>query len=121
MAKIVSDSWVMAEARDLKKSVAFYAKLGLKPAMRVPYYMEFKIPGGTVLGLHSAGGKKAHRGGSEGGWAIMLRVKNIKKTVSSLKRKRVLCTPVKTAPGGAQFSSFHDPDRNRFLLIQMGK
>ena len=61
MAKMVSDSWVMAGVRDLKRSVGFYAKLGLKPSMRMPSYFELKVPGGTVLGLHAMGGGKCSR------------------------------------------------------------
>ena len=55
--KVVADSWVMADAKDITRSVAFYAKLGLRPTMRMPFYAEFKVPGGTVLGLHSMGTK----------------------------------------------------------------
>jgi predicted enzyme related to lactoylglutathione lyase len=123
MAKIISDSWVMAESRDIKRSVEFYSKLGFKPTRRMPYYVEFKVPGGTVLGLHAAGGKKGKKrsGSSDGGWGIMLRVKNIRKLVADLKHKRVRCTPAKMAPGGAYFSSFKDPDGNRLILLQFGR
>lgn len=124
MAKIVSDSWVMAGVRDMKKSVAFYAKLGLTPAINRPYYVELNLPGGTVLGLHSIGKTRgAKRSGakrmSDGGWGIMLRVKNIEKVVAELKRKRVRCSKVETAPGGADFTSLHDPDGNRLVLVEM--
>ncbi len=122
MARVVSDSWVMAEVRDIKRTVTFYSKLGFKPSLRMPFYVEFKVPGGTVLGLHSSGSKrKKAKGGNAGGWGIMLRVGNIKKVVSGLKRKRIRCAPVKRAPGGAYFSSFKDPDGNRLLLVQMGR
>ena len=123
MGKIVSDSWVMAEARDIKRSVEFYARLGLKPSMRMPFYVEFKVPGGTVLGLHSMGKKTGKRrgGGDRDGWRIMLRVKGIRKIVAGLKRKKVRCSAVKMAPGGACFSSFKDPDGNRLSLVQMGR
>ena len=123
MASVVSDSWVMAEVRDIKRSVGFYSKLGFKPSMRMPFYVEFNVPGGTVLGLHSVGAKKGKkRGGSEiGGWGIMLRVKDIQRFVAGLKRKQIRCSPVKMAPGGAYFSSFRDPDGNRLTLIQMGR
>ncbi len=124
MEKTVSDSWVMAGVRDIKKSIAFYAKLGLKPTMQRPYYAELNLPGGTVLGLHSVRGKKRGKGKtpkrmSDGGWGIMLRVKNIKRVVVDLKRKRVRCGKIATAPGGADFSSLHDPDGNRLVLLQM--
>lgn len=126
MPKIISDSWVMAGVRDIKKSVAFYAKLGLKPAMKMPFYVELNLPGGTVLGLHSVGGKntakgKTRRRVSNGGWGIMLRVKNLKKVVSDLRHGQVRCSKVVTAPGGANISSIHDPDGNRLVLLQMGK
>ena len=49
----------------------------------------------------------------------MLRVKNIKRVVVDLKRKRVRCGKIATAPGGADFSSLHDPDGNRLVLLQM--
>lgn len=114
---------MMAESRDIKRSVQFYSKLGFKPTRRMPYYVEFKVPGGTVLGLHSAGGKKGGKRGvsNAGGWGIMLRVKNIRKLVADLRRKKVRCTPAKMAPGGAYFSSFKDPDGNRLILLQFGK
>lgn len=123
MAKIISDSWVMGESRDIERSVEFYSKLGFKPTRRMPYYVEFKVPGGTVLGLHSAGGKKGKgRGGNNaGGWGIMLRVKNIRKLVAHLRRKTIRCTSAKMAPGGAYFSSFKDPDGNRLTLLQFGQ
>jgi catechol 2,3-dioxygenase-like lactoylglutathione lyase family enzyme len=118
MAKVVSDSWVMGPSKNIKKSVAFYAKLGLKPSMRMPFYVEFKIPGGTALGLHSMKNfeKKQGRGG---GFGIMLRVKGIEKLAAALRRKGVRCSQVRTAPGGAKFSSFSDPDGNTLTLIQM--
>jgi catechol 2,3-dioxygenase-like lactoylglutathione lyase family enzyme len=118
MAKVISDSWVMGPAKNIKKSVAFYAKLGLKPSMRMPFYVEFKIPGGTALGLHSMKNfeKKRSRGG---GFGIMLRVKGIEKLAAVLRRKGVRCSKVRTAPGGAKFSSFSDPDGNGLTLIQM--
>ncbi|MBI3804098.1 MAG: VOC family protein [Nitrospirae bacterium] len=122
MPKVISDSWVMAGVRDMKKSVAFYAKLGLKPAMARPFYAELNLPGGTVLGLHSIG-KEAKQSGSrrmsDGGWGIMLRVKNIKKVVADLKKKRVRCSKIETAPGGADFASLYDPDGNRLTLVEM--
>lgn len=123
MAKVISDSWVMAEARDIKRSVAFYAKLGLKPSMRMAFYAEFNVPGGTALGLHAAEGRKGKKraAGAAGGWSIMLRVRDIRKVVAALKRKKGRCSPVKTAPGGAYFSSFRDPDGNRLTLLQMGR
>jgi predicted enzyme related to lactoylglutathione lyase len=123
MAKAVSDSWVMAESKEIKRSVAFYSKLGLKPSMRMAYYVEFKVPGGTVLGLHSMGKKKGEKrsGNRTGGWGIMLRVKGIQKFAAGLKRRGIRCSPVKTAPGGAMFSSLSDPDGNRLTLIEMGR
>jgi predicted enzyme related to lactoylglutathione lyase len=121
MAKMVSDSWVMAEAKYIPRSVAFYAKLGLKPSMQRTYYAEFKVPGGTVLGLHSMGHASSGRQGKTAlGWRIMLRVPSIKRVVARLKRQKVRCTAVKRAPGGAYFSSLTDPDGNRLTLIQMG-
>ena len=121
MAKVVSDSWVMAEVRSIPRSVEFYAKLGLKPSMQGPYYAELKVPGGTVLGLHSMGRTGGvQRGRTAYGWRIMLRVPSIRKVVSRLKQKKVRCTVVKQAPGGAYFSSLTDPDGNRLTLIQMG-
>jgi predicted enzyme related to lactoylglutathione lyase len=51
----------------------------------------------------------------------MLRVKDIQKLATSLKRRKIRCSPVKTAPGGAQFSKLSDPDGNRLTLIQMGR
>ena len=123
MAKVVSDSWVMGGAQDIKRSVGFYSKLGFKPSIRMPFYVEFNVPGGTVLGLHAAEGKKGKKRGGNNleGWGIMLRVKDIRKLVTDLERKRIRCSPVKMAPGGAYFSSFQDPDGNRLTLIQMGR
>ena len=98
MAKTVVDSWVMGPSKNIKRSVAFYAKIGLKPSMRMPFYVEFKIPGGTALGLHSMGSKVGEKKGRGGGFAIMLRVKGIEKLAASLRRKRIRCSPVRTAP-----------------------
>lgn len=122
MPKVISDSWVMAGVHDVKKSLAFYAKLGLKPEMKMPFYAELNLPGGTVLGLHSVGketsGKRAKKM-SDGGWGIMLRVKDLEKVVSGLKKKKIRCSKIARAPGGADFSSVHDPDGNRLILVQM--
>jgi predicted enzyme related to lactoylglutathione lyase len=121
MPRVISDSWVMAEANNISRSVAFYAKLGLKPSMLRPYYAEFNVPGGTVLGLHSMGRTNGTRPTSRAkGWRIMLRVPSIRTVVARLKRQKVRCTAVKRAPGGAYFSSLTDPDGNRLTLIQMG-
>ncbi len=123
MAKLVSDSWVMAESKDIKRAVTFYSKLGLRPSMQMPFYVEFKVPGGTVLGLHSMGEKKGRKGSGSraGGWGIMLRVKGIQKLAAGLRRRGIRCSAVKTAPGGAMFSKFSDPDGNRLTLIEMGR
>jgi predicted enzyme related to lactoylglutathione lyase len=126
MKRVVTDSWAMGSSRDIKRSVAFYAKFGLKPSMRMPFYVEMKVPGGTVIGLHSEGAgrsgrKRTARRNDKKGWGIMLRVKDIKKTVSGLKQKKVKCTAVRKAPGGAMFSTAHDPDGNRLLLLQILK
>jgi predicted enzyme related to lactoylglutathione lyase len=123
VAKVVTDSWVMAESKDVTRSVAFYAKLGLRPSMRMPYYAEFKIPGGTVLGLHSMETARRTAGSRSrsGGWSIMLRVKDIKKVTAGLRRRGVRCTAAVAAPGGALFSRVADPDGNRLTLIQMGR
>jgi hypothetical protein len=62
MAKAIVDSWVVAPTKNIQRSIEFYSKLGLKPSRRMPDYVEFKVPGGTVLGLYSSGrekGKKA--------------------------------------------------------------
>jgi len=124
--KLIADSWVMAGVKDMKKSVAFYAKLGLKPAMDMPYYVELNLPGGTVLGLHAVGVKEGPKEKiksrlSDGGWGVMLRVKNLTKVVADLKLKRVRCSKIAHAPGGADFSSIHDPDGNRLILVEMEK
>ncbi|HEY4485348.1 MAG TPA: VOC family protein [Nitrospiria bacterium] len=119
MAKVIVDSWVMGSSKNIKRSVVFYAKLGLKPSMKMPYYVEFKIPGGTALGLHSMGEKAGKKGAGGGGVVIMLRVKGIEKLSAGLRRKGIRCSPVRTAPGGAKFSSFADPDGNRLMLIQV--
>lgn len=126
MKRTIADSWVMGRCRDINRSLSFYAKFGLRPSMRMPGYVELKVPGGTVLGLHSEKtGRSPWKRGSGGsgvrGWGIMLKVGNIKKTVSDLKRRKVRCGPVKTAPGGAVFSMVSDPDGNRLILIQVPK
>jgi predicted enzyme related to lactoylglutathione lyase len=123
MAKMVSDSWVMAESRDIKRSVAFYSKIGFQLSLSMPFYAEFQVPGGTVLGLHSMGEKKEPKRSGEGagGWGIMLRVKDIRQIAAALKRRGIRCSLVKTAPGGALFSKFSDPDGNRLTLIQMAR
>lgn len=119
MAKVISDSWVAAESENIPRAVRFYAKLGFKPSRRMPSYVEFKAPGGTVLGLYSMGNKRAKR--PSGGWQIMLRVKGIEKLTADLKRKGIRCNPVEPIPGGARLSWFLDPDGNRLVLIQFDK
>jgi len=123
MAVIIADSWIKADVGDMKKSLAFYAKLGLKPSMQVPSYSEITIPGGTVLGLHQTKKKRPAplKRPSKKGFGVMIRVDNLKKMVSELKRKRILASPIAHAPGGADFSSIYDPDGNRLILVEMGK
>jgi catechol 2,3-dioxygenase-like lactoylglutathione lyase family enzyme len=113
----------MAGVRDMKKSVAFYTKLGLKPSINRPYYVELTLPGGTVLDLHSIGTEKGKRPKAakrmaDGGWEIMLRVKNIEKVVADLKRKRVRCGKIATAPGGADFASSTTPTATGWCLLK---
>ncbi len=123
MAAIIADSWVKADVGNMKKSLAFYAKLGLKPSMQVPSYSEITFPGGTVLGLHQVKKKtpvQAKRP-SKKGFGIMVRVHNLKKVVSELKRKRIPAATIAHAPGGADFSSIYDPDGNRLILVEMAK
>lgn len=119
MAKMVADSWVAAESGNIPRAVRFYAKLGLKPSRRMGSYVEFKLPGGTVLGLYSIGTKRVKR--PSGGWQIMLRVKDIKKLTADLKRKGIRCHPIESPGGGSRLSWFVDPDGNRLVPIQFGK
>lgn len=125
MAKIFVDSWVMATVSNIKKTAMFYQKLGLKPSVKRPYYIEYVIPGGTTIGLHvvhkgqgtAKNTPKKERDGK--GWGIMLRVQHIERKVADLKRKKIDCTPIIQAPGGAYVSYFSDPDGNRFVLLEM--
>jgi predicted enzyme related to lactoylglutathione lyase len=114
----------MGSARDIERSVAFYAKFGLKPSKQTSFYAEIEIPGGTVLGLHlksdeKDGEKKPGSRLSQEGVSLMLRVKDIEKAVTSLKEKKVVCGRIQKAPGGAIFSKVKDPDGNRLLLLEM--
>ncbi|MFQ5780075.1 MAG: VOC family protein [Nitrospiria bacterium] len=123
MTTIISDSWVKADVGDMKIALAFYAKLGLKPTMKVPFYSELTFPGGTVLGLHQVEKKATARQKkkpSKSGFGIMLRVQNLEKVVRDLKRKRIAAAKIAHAPGGADFSSIYDPDGNRLILVEMG-
>ena len=121
MSNMITDSWVMAGVKNVKKSIEFYKKLGLKPAMASDFYAEFNLPGGTVLGLHTVEGRKgpAKKKLSDGGWGIMVRVKDIKKMTAALKTKKIKFTAIKSAPGGADFSSINDPDGNRLIFVEM--
>ena len=123
MAKAIVDSWVVAESKNIKRSIGFYSKLGFIPSRRMQDYVEFKIPGGTVLGLYSTsrGKSKKHGGSGAAGWGIMLRVKNIRKIMADLKRKRIRCAPAEPVPDGGFLSYFKDPDGNRLVLLQFGR
>ena len=123
MSKMITDSWVMAGVKNVKKSIEFYSKLGLKPAMASDFYAEFNLPGGTVLGLHTVESRKGpvKKKLSDGGWGIMIRVKDLKKMTAHLKEKRIKFSKIKSAPGGADFSSMNDPDGNRLTLVEMTK
>ncbi|HTP41231.1 MAG TPA: VOC family protein [Nitrospiria bacterium] len=117
MAKIIADSWVAAESKNVSRAAKFYQKLGLKPTRRMGrHYVEFKVPGGTVLGLYSMGRKRVPK--PKGGWGIMLRVKQIEKRMAELKRKGIRCGRI-TSPGGdSKMAWFADPDGNRCVLLQ---
>ncbi|MFI5304153.1 MAG: VOC family protein [Nitrospiria bacterium] len=121
MANIITDSWVMAGVKNINKSIVFYSKIGLKPAMASDFYAEFNLPGGTVIGLHTLERQKgrAKKKLSDGGWGIMIRVNDLKKMTNQLKRKKIKFSKIKNAPGGADFSSLNDPDGNRLILIEM--
>ncbi|MEK7286679.1 MAG: VOC family protein [Nitrospirota bacterium] len=126
MRSIVTDSWVMGSAKDIKRSVDFYAKFGLTPSMQTSFYAEMEIPGGTVLGLHLKGDdkgeqKKTASRQTKEGVSLMLRVKDIQKAVAALKLKKVVCGKIQKAPGGAIFSKVADPDGNRLILLEMPK
>jgi predicted enzyme related to lactoylglutathione lyase len=120
MARIIADSWVAAESKNVPQAARFYQKLGLKPTRRMGRnYVEFKVPGGTVLGLYSIGRKRVPK--PTGGWGIMLRVKNIEKRIAELKRKGIRCRRIESPGGGSKMSWFADPDGNRCVLLQFGK
>lgn len=119
MAKGITDSWVVAQSNNIPRAVRFYAKLGLKPSVRMPNYVEFKAPGGTVLGFYTMGSRKVKK--QSGGWQIMLRVRGIEKLTAGLKRKGIRTSPIEPAPGGSKLSWFSDPDGNRLTLMEFGK
>jgi predicted enzyme related to lactoylglutathione lyase len=123
MAKTIVDSWVVAPSKNIKRSIEFYYKLGLKPSRRMQDYVEFKVPGGTVLGLYSAEREKIkkHSGSGATGWGIMLRVNNIRKVIADLKRRRIRCATAEPVPDGGSLSYFKDPDGNRLVLLQFGR
>ncbi|MBI3610475.1 MAG: VOC family protein [Nitrospirae bacterium] len=119
MAGRITDSWVVAQSGNIPRLVRFYAKLGLKPSVRMPSYVEFKAPGGTSLGFYSLGSKKVKK--QAGGWQIMLRVKGIEKLTAELKRKGIRVSPIEPAHGESKLSWFTDPDGNRLTLMEFGK
>jgi catechol 2,3-dioxygenase-like lactoylglutathione lyase family enzyme len=123
MSKLITDSWVMAGVKNVNKSIDFYAKLGLKPAMASDFYAEFNLPGGTVFGLHTVEVQKGptKKRLSDGGWGIMIRVKDLKKMTANLKEKKIKFSKIKSAPGGADFSSVNDLDGNRLIFVEMPK
>lgn len=123
MSKLITDSWVMAGVKNVKKSIEFYAKLGLKPAMASDFYAEFNLPGGTVFGLHTVEVKKGEmkKKLSDGGWGIMIRVKDLKKMTAKMKESKIKFSKIKSAPGGADFSSVNDLDGNRLIFVEMPK
>lgn len=118
MAQMIADSWVAAESNNIPRTVRFYKKLGLKPTRRMDHYVEFKLPGGTVLGLYSMGRKRVTR--PKGGWGIMVRVKHIEKLKADLKRKGIRCSQIESPGGGSKMAWFADPDGNRLVLLQFG-
>ncbi len=124
MAINITDSWVKADVGDMDIALTFYAKLGLKPTMKVPSYSELALPGGTVLGLHQVS-KDESMGQTErtskNGFVMMLRVQNLGEVVRNLKSEGLESTKIAHAPGGADFSSVYDPDGNRLVLVEMGK
>jgi len=120
MAKMIADSWVVAPSKNIPRMVRFYKKLGLKPSVRMSSYVEFKAPGGTVIGFYTMGGHKVKK--QTGGWEIMLRVNSLEKVTAELKKKGIRCTPVKPEPpGGAKLAWFLDPDGNQLTMMQFGK
>ena len=123
MSKLITDSWVMAGVKNVKKSIHFYTQLGLKPAMASDFYAEFNLPGGTVFGLHTVEVQKGptKKKLSDGGWGIMIRVKDLKKMTANLKKKKIKFSKIKSAPGGADFSSVNDLDGNRLIFVEMPK
>ena len=120
---MITDSWVMAGVKNVKKSIEFYRKMGLKPTMASDFYAEFTLPGGTVLGLHTVehANGSAKKKLSDGGWGIMVRVKDLKKMTALLKEEKIKFSKIKSAPGGADFSSINDPDGNRLIFLEMPK
>lgn len=125
MAIPIIDSWNVAGAHDMPKSVVFYRKtLGLKLTMKSAFYCEFAVPGGTTLGLHRIMGGPKRRGRAKrkaGGWAVLLRVKDLEKSIARLRKKRIPCSRIETAPGGARFSRLMDPDGNPLTLVAFSK
>ncbi|MBI3621008.1 MAG: VOC family protein [Nitrospirae bacterium] len=119
MAKMITDSWVVAESGNIPRAVRFYAKLGIKPSVRMSSYVELPAPGGTAIGFYTLGHRKVRK--QAGGWQIMFRVNHIEKLRAALKRKGVRTSPIERAPGESKLSWCTDPDGNRLTLMEFGK
>jgi predicted enzyme related to lactoylglutathione lyase len=109
--------WV--HIRNVKKARPFYkGALGLKELdyNEEQQYAMYKLPGGTLLGIHKQGkGEPGREAGTVSG--VYFKVADVRKAAASIAKKggKVTDKPVKK-PWGDWNATIADPDGNEFCI-----
>jgi predicted enzyme related to lactoylglutathione lyase len=111
-------SSIMVYTRDMSKSVGFYRDtLGFKLDMESPFWSQFDLGGGLILGLHHSNPDTPQ---PAGGWQPTFQVDDV-----VAAKQRVLSAgssmtgDLHDIPGGVVFT-FTDPDGNELTVQQDG-
>lgn len=109
---------MLCQVADVMRAAAFYRDvLGLSPGYVSPGWADFKLPGGTQIGLHPpfTGGSMAN--GS--GWILGIEVDDVVSLRSTLEASGHKVGGYHDVPGGVVID-FSDLDGNPIQAIQMG-
>ena len=111
-------SSLMVYTHDMSRSVAFYRDtLGFKLDMESPFWSQFDLGGGLILGLHHADDSTPK---PSGGWQPSFIVDDIVATKQHvLSAGGEMTGDLHDIPGGVVFT-FADPDGNELTVQQNG-
>ena len=111
-------SSLMVYTHDMSRAVTFYRDtLGFKLDMESPFWSQFDLGDGLILGLHHANAATPR---PAGGWAPTFNVEDVVATKQGvLSAGSFLTSDYHDIPGGVVLT-FSDPDGNEITVEQAG-